>query len=95
MHQKRYLVEIGVGAIAMLLGLWISILVFREGYYLGALMLVVTGFLSVLLGVKEYCGVQGPAWQETFLKILRRTMLFLNLMLSLVIVGTLLSMLGG
>lgn len=78
----------------MILGTWISVLVFREGYFAGALMLVVTGILSVLLGVKEYLDIKGPLWQESFLKILRRTMLFLNLMLSAVVAGTLISMLA-
>ncbi len=94
MHRKRYLVEIGIGVLAMVLGTWISVLVFREGYFAGALMLVVTGILSVLLGVKEYLDIKGPLWQESFLKILRRTMLFLNLMLSAVVAGTLISMLA-
>lgn len=78
----------------MVLGTWISVLVFREGYFAGALMLVVTGILSVLLGVKEYLDIKEPLWQESFLKILRRTMLFLNLMLSAVVAGTLISMLA-
>lgn len=94
MQRKLYLVEIGVGIVAMVLGTWISVLVFREGYFAGALMLVVTGILSVLLGVKEYLDIKGPLWQESFLKILRRTMLFLNLMLSAVVAGTLISMLA-
>ncbi len=95
MHRKLYLVEIGVGIVAMVLGTWISVLVFREGFFAGALMLVVTGTLSVLLGFKEYKNIHGPSWQETFLKILRRTMLFLNLMLSIVVAGTLVSMLAA
>lgn len=95
MHRKRYLVEIGIGVLAMILGTWISVLVFREGYFAGALMLVVTGILSVLLGFKEYRNIHGPSWQEAFLKILRRTMLFLNLMLSIVVAGTLVSMLAA
>lgn len=90
--KKIYVLEIAVGIVAMILGIWISILVWGVGYFAGALMLVVTGFLSVLLGVKEIRGSKGPAWQETFLKILRRTMLFLNLMLSLLVAGTLISM---
>ena len=42
---------------------------------------------------EEYTGKKGPLLQESFLKILRRTMLFLNTMLSIVVVGTLISML--
>lgn len=95
MHRKRYLVEVGVGIVAMILGIWISLLVIADGYFAGALMLVVTGALSVLLGVKEYRGVSGSGFQESFLRIVRRTMLFLNLMLSLVVLGTLISMLGA
>ncbi len=95
MHRKRYLVEIGVGIVAMVLGTWISVLVFREGFFVGALMLVVTGALSALLGFKEYRNIHGPAWQESFFRILRRTMLFLNAMLSAIVAGTLVSMLGG
>lgn len=93
MSKKIYLLEMVVGIIAMISGLWLSILVFQEGYYLGAWMLVVTGFLSILLGIKEYRGVKSPLWQETFFKILRRTMLFLNLMLSVICSGTLFSLL--
>ncbi len=95
MHRKLYLAEIVIGIVAMILGSWISILVFREGFFVGALMLVVTGALSVLLGVKEYRNIRGPSWQESFLKIVRRTMLFLNLMLSIVVAGTLVSMLAA
>ena len=93
MHQKRYLVEIAVGVVSMILGAGISVLVRREGYYVGAVMLVVTGLITVVLGIKEYTGKKGPLLQESFLKILRRTMLFLNTMLSIVVVGTLISML--
>lgn len=93
MSKKIYLLEIAVGIIAMISGLWLSILVFQEGYYLGAWMLVVTGFLSVLLGIKEYRGIKSPLWQENFFKILRRTMLFFNLMLSAICSGTLFSLL--
>ncbi|MCI5601645.1 MAG: hypothetical protein SOZ02_02580 [Hallerella porci] len=92
MQKKLARFEVCVGGIAMILGAFISILVWNDGYFPGALMLVITGFLSVLLGIKEIKEVKDPAWQESFTKILRRTMLFLNLMLSLVVVGTLISM---
>ena len=92
MNRKLYVVEFIIGVIAVVLGGWISILVWRDGYFPGALMLVVTGFLSTLLAFKELKKIKGPAWQESFLKILRRTMLFLNFTLSLVVLGTLFSM---
>lgn len=91
--KKLYRLEIAVGVVAMILGIWVSALVWGVGYFLGALMLVVTGFLSVLFGIREARGSRSPAWQELFIKIFRRAMLFLNLMLSLLVAGTLLSML--
>ena len=68
--------------------------VISRSMVVAGIVLVVTGILSVLLGVKEYLDIKGPLWQESFLKILRRTMLFLNLMLSAVVAGTLISMLA-
>ena len=53
MNRKLYVVEFIIGVIAVVLGCWISILVWRDGYFPGALMLVVTGFLSTLLAFKE------------------------------------------
>lgn len=90
--RRLSLVEMTIGVISMILGLWVSILVFHEGYFMGALMLVVTGLVSVVLGWKEFKGYSGPNWQELFLKIVRRTFFFMNTMLSIVVAGTLVSM---
>ncbi len=90
--RKLYLLEIIIGVISMLLGILISILVWHDGYFMGALMLVVTGCLSSFLGWKEYKGWSGSPWQETFILVLRRTFLFMNAMLSLLVIGTLISM---
>ena len=52
MNRKLYVVEFIIGVIAVVLGCWISILVWRDGYFPGALMLVVTGFLSTRLALQ-------------------------------------------
>ena len=60
------------------------------GYFIGSLMLVVTGFTSILLAVKE---IKNPGnsthWLSVFFTVLRRTFLFLNLMLSTLVIGVL------
>ena len=82
--------EIIIGAIAMITGLVLTLLVWDEGYFVGALMLVVTGSLSVLLAIKE---IKNPGDKiqtlNVFFSILRRTFLFLNLMLSSLVIGML------
>ena len=82
--------EIIIGVIAMITGLVLTALVWDEGYFVGALMLVVTGFLSVLLAIKE---IKNPGDKihtlNVFFTILRRTFLFLNLMLSSLVIGML------
>lgn len=82
--------EIIIGVIAMITGLVLTALVWDDGYFVGALMLVVTGFLSVLLAIKE---IKNPRDKihtlNVFFTILRRTFLFLNLMLSSLVIGML------
>jgi len=87
-----YMIEIVTGIVAMFLGGLISFLVWNNGYFMGALMLVVTGALSCVLGWKEWKGWTVSRTQETFLVVLRRTFFFMNLMLSFLVVGTLISM---
>lgn len=90
MKIKITIFEIIIGMISILTGVFLTILVWEEGYFIGSLMLVVTGFTSVLLAVKE---IKNPGdsvhWLGVFFTVLRRTFLFLNLMLSTLVIGVL------
>ena len=89
--RKLYIAEMALGVLSMILGALITALVWRQGYYVGALMLVVTGLLSFFLAWREYRGWEGSRTQRTCIADLRRTFLFLNLMLCILVVVTLLS----
>lgn len=82
--------EIIIGIISVLAGFFLTIIVWEDGYFIGSLMLVVTGFTSILLAVKE---IKNPGnsthWLSVFFTVLRRTFLFLNLMLSTLVIGVL------
>lgn len=92
--RKFYIAEMALGILSMILGALITALVWRQGYFVGALMLVVTGLLSLFLAWKEYHGWEGSRTQRTCIAVLRRTFLFLNLMLCILVVLTLLSLLA-
>lgn len=82
--------EIIIGIVSIITGLFLTVLVWDDGYFIGALMLVVTGFVSILLALKE---LKNPGDNihclSLFFTILRRTFLFLNIMLSSLVIGVL------
>lgn len=83
-------VEIIIGLIASLLGAGLTIFVWGEGYFVGALMMVVTGLISVFLGIKELIAPMDNMlqWLPLFFIVVRRTFFFLNLVLCAMVVGT-------
>jgi hypothetical protein len=89
---KRVLlrVEIIIGIIAMISGAVLTVLVWNEGYFPGALMLVMTGLINVFLAAKELVNPTDHIlhWQAIFFLIVRRAMFFLNVVLVALVVGT-------
>lgn len=88
-------VEIIIGVIAMLMGLGVTIWVWSEGYFVGTLMMVVTGLISVFLGIKELIAPMDNMlqWLPLFYIVVRRTFFFLNLVLCALVLGTLTNLL--
>ena len=88
--------EIVIGIIAILFGIGLTILVWGEGYFVGALMLVVTGMISVFLGFKELLVPTDTLfhWMPLFFMIVRRAFFFLNLILTALVFGTMTKLLG-
>ena len=89
---KRILlrVEIIIGIIAMISGAGLTVLVWNEGYFAGALMLIMTGLINVFLAAKELVNPTDHIlhWQAIFFLIVRRAMFFLNVVLVALVVGT-------
>lgn len=83
-------VEIIIGVIAMISGAGLTILVWNEGYFAGALMLIMTGLIDVFLAAKELVNPTDHIfhWQAIFFLIVRRAMFFLNVVLVALVVGT-------
>jgi len=83
-------VEIIIGVIAMIFGAGLTIYVWGEGYFIGALMMIITGMISVFLGVKELMFPMDNMlqWLPLFFIVVRRTFFFLNLVLCAMVVGT-------
>ena len=83
-------VEIVIGIIAMLAGAGLTILVWNEGYFVGALMLVMTGLINTFLAVKELSNPTDHIfhWPAIFFLIVRRTIFILNVVLIALVVGT-------
>ena len=52
---NKLILRIGVviGIIAMLMGTILTVSVWNEGYFVGAMMMIVTGAISAFLGFKE------------------------------------------
>lgn len=88
-------VEVIIGIISMILGAGLTIFVWGEGYFIGALMMVVTGLISVFLGIKELVAPIDNMlqWQPLFFIVARRTFFFLNLVLCSLVVGTITNLL--
>lgn len=83
-------VEIIISIVAMIVGAVLTIMVWGEGYFAGALMLVVTGLINIFLAVKELVDPTDGFfhWQAMFFMIVRRAMFFLNVVLIALVVGT-------
>jgi hypothetical protein len=83
-------VEIIIGVIAMISGAGLTILVWNEGYFAGALMLIMTGLIDVFLAAKELVNPTDHIfhWQAIFFLIVRRAMFFLNVVLVALVIGT-------
>ena len=83
-------VEIIIGIIAMIAGAVLTVLVWKDGYYIGALMLVMTGLINVFLAAKELVNPTDHIfhWQAIFFLIVRRAMFFLNVVLVALVIGT-------
>lgn len=83
-------VELIIGVFALILGLASTIYVWSEGYFVGTLMMVVTGAISIFLGAKELIVPVDNMlqWLPLFFIIIRRTFFFLNLVLCAFVIGT-------
>jgi hypothetical protein len=83
-------VEIIIGIIAMISGAALTILLWNDGYFVGALMLVMTGLINVFLAAKELVNPTDHIlhWQAIFFLIVRRAMFFLNVVLVALVIGT-------
>ena len=93
LFMKKWLIffEWAVGGLAVALGLYLSVLLYHQGIWVpGALMLVVTGILLCGIAWKDQKGILYNKVSESLMIVIRRTLLFLNFMLSLVVVLTLL-----
>lgn len=83
-------VEIIIGFFAMVAGIVVTVMVWNEGYFAGALMMVLTGILNMFLAVKELVSPTDGIlhWQAVFFMIVRRAMFFLNIALLALVLGT-------
>ncbi len=88
-------IGIAIGAIAMLMGTILTVAVWNQGYFVGAMMMIVTGAISVFLGFKELLQPTDGIfhWQPLFYKIVRRSFFFLNAVLIGLVVLTVAPML--
>jgi hypothetical protein len=89
-------VEIVIGVIAMIFGIGLTVLVWGEGFFPGALMLIMTGLINIFLPVKELLDPTDGIfhWQPLFFMIVRRAMFFLNVVLTALVFGTMTQLLG-
>ena len=94
---NKLILRIGVvvGVIAMLMGTILTVAVWNEGYFVGAMMMIVTGAISIFLGFKELLqpSDQQFHWLPLFYKIVRRSFFFLNAVLIGLVVLTVAPML--
>ncbi|WP_173384461.1 hypothetical protein [Fibrobacter succinogenes] len=83
-------VEVIIGFFAMIAGAVVTVMVWSEGYFAGALMMVLTGALNMFLAVKELVAPTDGIlhWQAVFFMIVRRAMFFLNIALLALVLGT-------
>jgi hypothetical protein len=83
-------VELIIGFFAMVAGVIVTVMVWSEGYFAGALMMVLTGALNIYLAFKELVAPTDHLlhWQAVFFMIVRRAMFFLNIALLALVLGT-------
>ena len=88
-------IGVAIGVIAMIMGTILTVAVWNEGYFVGALMMVVTGAISVFLGFKELMQPSDHVfhWLAIFYKIVRRAFFFLNVVLIGLVILTVAPML--
>ena len=89
-------IEIVIGVIAMAFGIGLTVLVWGEEFFPGAIMLVMTGLINIFLAVKELVDPTDGIfhWQPLFFMIVRRAMFFLNVVLTALVFGTMTQLLG-
>ena len=94
---NKLILRIGVvvGVIAMLMGTILTVAVWNEVYFVGAMMMIVTGAISIFLGFKELLQPSDHEfhWLPLFYKIVRRSFFFLNAVLIGLVVLTVAPML--
>ena len=83
-------VELIIGFVAIVAGIIVTVMVWSEGYFAGALMMVLTGILNIYLAFKELVAPTDHLlhWQAVFFMIVRRAMFFLNIALLALVLGT-------
>ena len=88
-------IEATIGVIAMLMGTILTVAVWNEGYFVGAMMMIVTGAISLFLGFKELVQPSDHVfhWLPLFYKIVRRSFFFLNAVLVGLVILTVAPML--
>ena len=82
--------EIIIGFMAIIAGIIVTAMVWGEGFFPGALMMVLTGCINIFLAFKELVDPTDHVlhWQAVFFLIVRRAMFFLNVVLLALVVGT-------
>lgn len=83
-------VEAVIGVLSMIAGAVLTVMVWNDGYFPGALMLIMTGLINVFLAIKE---LKDPSdsklhWLPLFFLVVRRAMFFLNVVLLALVLGT-------
>lgn len=83
-------VEIIIGILSMIAGVVLTIMVWGEAFFPGALMLVMTGLINVFLAGKELIDPSDNVlhWLPLFFLVVRRAMFFLNVVLLALVFGT-------
>lgn len=88
-------IEIVIGILSIICGVAITVMVWSEGFFPGALMMVVTALINIFLAIKELVDPTDGVfhWQSMFFMIVRRAMFFLNVVLLALVVGTMTNLL--
>jgi len=83
-------VEIIIGVLSMIAGAVLTVMVWSDGYFPGAVMLIMTGLINVFLAAKELVDPSDNVlhWLPIFFVVVRRAMFFLNVVLLALVLGT-------